>query len=65
MENKPAPKKLKRLSELKAHKCHAVRMEMENLSGRTSVPQIFFDGEHMGGYDDIKNLDIKRLLNAS
>jgi glutaredoxin 3 len=28
--------------------------EMIDRSGRTSVPQIFIDGEHLGGYDDLK-----------
>ena len=30
--------------------------------GRTSVPQIFIDGEHVGGCDDIVALDRKGLL---
>ena len=33
------------------------RREMEQLSGRTSVPQIFIAGQSMGGYDDIAALD--------
>lgn len=33
------------------------RREMEQLSGRTSVPQIFISGNSMGGYDDIAALD--------
>ena len=33
------------------------RREMEELSGRTSVPQIFISGKSMGGYDDIAALD--------
>ncbi|MDA1090094.1 MAG: glutaredoxin domain-containing protein [Proteobacteria bacterium] len=28
--------------------------EMIDRSGRTSVPQIFIDGEKIGGYDDLK-----------
>jgi len=31
--------------------------EMRERSGRTSVPQIFINGEHIGGYDDIAALD--------
>ncbi|HKK23009.1 MAG TPA: glutaredoxin 3 [Pseudohaliea sp.] len=33
------------------------RAEMESLSGRSSVPQIFVDGEHIGGYDDLAALE--------
>ncbi len=31
--------------------------QMRERSGRTSVPQIFIDGQHVGGYDDIAALD--------
>ena len=31
--------------------------EMRQRTGRTSVPQIFVDGRHLGGYDDIAALD--------
>ena len=27
--------------------------EMRTRSGRTSVPQIFIDGQHVGGFDDV------------
>jgi glutaredoxin 3 len=33
------------------------RAEMESLSGRSSVPQIFIGDEHIGGYDDMAALD--------
>ncbi len=40
--------------------------QMRERSGRTSVPQIFIDGQHIGGYDDIAALDaageLDRLL---
>ena len=35
----------------------ARRAEMERLSGRRTVPQIFIDGQSFGGYDDILRLD--------
>lgn len=42
------------------------RAEMESLSGRSSVPQIFVGDEHVGGYDDMAALDrsgrLDRLL---
>lgn len=41
-------------------------LEMRQRSGRTSVPQIFVDDQHLGGYDDIAALDaageLDRLL---
>jgi glutaredoxin 3 len=35
----------------------AERAESVRLSGRTSVPQIFIDGRHIGGCDDLMALD--------
>jgi glutaredoxin 3 len=32
------------------------RKEMERLSGRRTVPQIFIGDRHVGGYDDLKAL---------
>ena len=33
------------------------RSEMEQRSGRTSVPQIFIGETHVGGYDDMAAMD--------
>jgi glutaredoxin 3 len=33
------------------------RTEMVARSGRRTVPQIFIDGQHIGGYDDLAALD--------
>lgn len=33
------------------------RAEMEALSGRRSVPQIFIDERHVGGFDELRALD--------
>ncbi len=34
--------------------------EMLNLSnGRQSVPQIFIDNQHVGGFDDLVDLDLE------
>lgn len=38
------------------------RAEMQQRSGRTSVPQIFVGGQHLGGYDDVKALDDRGAL---
>ena len=32
------------------------RIEMEKLSGRRTVPQIFIQGQSIGGYDDLSAL---------
>lgn len=32
------------------------RYEMKERTGRSSVPQIFFNSQHIGGWDDIKLL---------
>ena len=39
------------------HDADELEREMRDRAGRTSVPQIFINGEHMGGYDDIAALD--------
>ena len=36
--------------------------EMIARAGRSSVPQIFIDGEHVGGYDDLARLDARAGL---
>ena len=40
------------------------RKEMMELSGRTSVPQIFIDDNHIGGCDDLYHLEAQGELNA-
>lgn len=41
-----------------------LRPEMESrASGRTSVPQIFIDDYHVGGFDDLSELDLDGELN--
>ncbi len=41
-----------------------IRSEMEQRSGRTSVPQIFIGDTHVGGYDDMAALDDKGQLDS-
>jgi glutaredoxin 3 len=44
---------------------HALRSTMQTRSGgRTSVPQIFIDGKHVGGCDDLHALDSAKQLDA-
>jgi len=40
------------------------RSEMEQLSRRTSVPQIFIDNDHVGGCDDLFELELKGELDS-
>jgi len=45
------------------------RKMMEMSGGRRTVPQIFIDGQHIGGFDDLSALDasgeLDRLLAAT
>ena len=45
------------------------RLDMERLSGRRTVPQIFIDGKPIGGYDDVLSLEtsgeLDKLLNET
>jgi len=41
-----------------------IRQEMEQRAGRTSVPQIFIGDTHVGGYDDMAELDDKGQLDS-
>lgn len=41
----------------------AIRTEMEKLSQRTSVPQIFIGDTHVGGFDDLAELNREGKLN--
>ena len=42
----------------------ALQAEMMERSGRRTVPQIFIDGRHVGGYDDLAALDAAGELDA-
>jgi len=47
----------------------ALRAKMREMSGgRTSVPQVFIDGRHVGGFSDVRMLDmsgeLEKLLTA-
>ena len=51
-------------NEINAPGGSAARAEALERSGRTSVPQIFIDGKHIGGCDDLVALDRKGGLDA-
>jgi len=38
------------------------RAEMTRITGRTSVPQIFINDQHVGGYTDLAALDMRGEL---
>lgn len=40
------------------------REQMIERSGRRTVPQIFINGEHIGGFDDLSAVDKKGELDA-
>lgn len=41
-----------------------LRIAMVELTGRRTVPQIFINEQHIGGYDDLAALDHAGELNA-
>lgn len=51
-------------SELRVDTDPALRQEMEQRSGRTSVPQIFIGDFHVGGCDDLYALEADGKLDA-
>lgn len=44
------------------NKYNNVHSEMYKRSGRTTVPQIFINGIHIGGSDDLHHLDKQKKL---
>lgn len=45
-------------TEIRIDKEVGMRAEMEQRSQRESVPQIFIDDMHIGGFDDLVDLDL-------
>ncbi|MBI3776909.1 MAG: glutaredoxin 3 [Gammaproteobacteria bacterium] len=43
--------------EIKIDRSPELRAEMERLSQRRTIPQIFIHGQHIGGFDDMAALD--------
>lgn len=41
-----------------------LRAEMTQKTGRRTVPQIYIDDQHVGGYDDLRALDIAGKLDS-
>jgi glutaredoxin 3 len=51
-------------TELHAGADPALRQEMMDKSGRSTFPQIFVDGKHIGGCDDMMMLERRGELDA-
>jgi glutaredoxin 3 len=49
-------------NEIRVDTDQARRKEMMELSGRTSVPQIFIDDDHIGGCDELYQLEAQGSL---
>ena len=43
--------------EIKVDQSPELRAQMEQLSQRRTIPQIFIHGQHIGGFDDLAALD--------
>jgi glutaredoxin 3 len=46
-----------RYTEIDVNKVEGARAQMQQRTGRTSVPQIFVGNRHLGGFDDTRALD--------
>ncbi|WP_293268051.1 glutaredoxin 3 [Neptunomonas sp.] len=51
-------------TEIKVDNQPRIRAQMIELSGRTSVPQIFIDEKHIGGCDDLYALEREGQLDT-
>ncbi len=50
-------KKCLAFREIKVDQSPELRIEMEQLSQRRTIPQIFIHGRHIGGFDDLAALE--------
>lgn len=50
--------------EIKVDQAPHLREQMEQLSQRRTIPQIFIQGRHIGGFDDLAALDNAGELDA-
>lgn len=54
--------KMVKVCEIDISKTPSLRDEMINKTGRKTVPQVFIEGQHIGGWDDLSSLDAKGEL---
>ena len=59
-----ARKGIHEVTEIDASANRAVWLEMEQKTGRRTVPQIFIGNVHVGGFDDMSALDRAGKLDA-
>ena len=57
-------KKGVKYKEMNIDRDSSLRSQMQELSGRTSVPQIFIDDFHVGGCDDLFEMDFDGELDS-
>ena len=50
------------IEEVRVDLDHAARLEMMEITGRRTVPQIFIGETHVGGCDDLMDLDSRGAL---
>jgi glutaredoxin 3 len=50
--------------EIRVDSDESLRLHMEKISQRRTVPQIFIGDKHVGGFDDLKRLYERDELNA-
>ncbi|HSH71633.1 MAG TPA: glutaredoxin 3 [Methylophilaceae bacterium] len=51
-------KGVKEINKIRVDLQPELRMEMMEKTGRRTVPQIYIDERHVGGFDDLRALDI-------
>ena len=51
-----------KIDEVRVDLDHAARLQMMEITGRRSVPQIFIGETHVGGCDDLMDLDSRGAL---
>jgi len=63
MAKKLLEKKGVEFTEINVDSLPGLRQEMMRKSQRRSVPQIFIEEKHIGGFDDLRALEAKNELN--
>jgi glutaredoxin 3 len=51
-------KGVKEINKIKVDTDPALRLEMMEKTGRRTVPQIYIGDQHIGGFDDLRALDL-------
>ena len=54
--------KVVELDKLKRNKGRKIQMELEQKTGQKTVPNVFIDGEHKGGANEILMLQVEQKL---